>query len=315
MRLVSASDREKQLRNSYAGSGVSFVKWVGRYKGARSRVVMRCDTHGEWETGLNPLIYKNSGCPLCCASSPIIENDAVSILTERLSVRGHHFVGFDKGFAGSCSRVMAKCDIHGEWTTDYQNIVLALTGCPSCAHNRQPDRTERENDISCKIQGTGWRISGWVDEDNITAFSKIMMYCPDHGKWLSNPNAILSKGYGCPGCATSGFNKNAPATTYCLVSECRQFVKIGITNNLDTRLKSLRRATPFGFDIVERFDFENGELCAVFERLMLDKFDSAGFTGFDGATEWVKWNHEITAWFRLMNHTATAPMPTRLRNL
>lgn len=48
MRLVSASDREKQLRNSYAGSGVSFVKWVGKYKGARSRVVMRCDTHGEW---------------------------------------------------------------------------------------------------------------------------------------------------------------------------------------------------------------------------------------------------------------------------
>lgn len=300
MRLVSASDREKQLRDNYAGSGVSFVKWVGKYNGTRSRVVMRCDTHGEWETVLASLVYKRTGCPRCCANRTLVECDVVTELTESLSAKGVRFLGFPDGFNGARSRVKAECTIHGEWVTDYVNITSCLSGCPSCAHNRQPTRQEREQDIDANLNGTDWEFVRWVHEGKVTAFSKMVLNCHTHGEWISNPNALLSKHYGCPSCATSGFDKNAPASAYCLISECGGYVKVGITNNLDARMKSLRRVTPFRFDLADHFESTEGAVCSAFEKAMLDKFDSAGFTGFDGATEWVKWNHEVLSWFRLM---------------
>ncbi len=50
--------------------GHAFTGFVGEWEGARTKIVMVCDTHGEWDTGnISTLINKGVGCPGCKAGA------------------------------------------------------------------------------------------------------------------------------------------------------------------------------------------------------------------------------------------------------
>lgn len=65
-RQWTAEDRVAQIN---ALQNISFVKWVGEYKGKRSKVICRCDIdESEWAASVDNLVYQHSGCPRCAKS-------------------------------------------------------------------------------------------------------------------------------------------------------------------------------------------------------------------------------------------------------
>ena len=69
-------------------------------------------------------------------------------------------------------------------------------------------------------------------------------------------------------------------------------MKIGISNNPKRRHKQLEKRTPFKFNIVEQLEGD-GTKIAELEKYFHNKYESAGFKSFDGATEWLVCTPEL----------------------
>jgi len=54
------------------------------------------------------------------------------------------------------------------------------------------------------------------------------------------------------------------------------------------------------FNIIEIFSDDSGEKISNLERMFHKKYESAGFSGFDGATEWLKFSPELLEEFRCL---------------
>lgn len=59
---IPAHVREQQINNT---TGISFVRWVGRYKNVYSKAVCRCSAGHEWSASVDNLLHKGNGCPSC----------------------------------------------------------------------------------------------------------------------------------------------------------------------------------------------------------------------------------------------------------
>ena len=107
-----------------------------------------------------------------------------------------------------------------------------------------------------------------------------------HTEWASLVANVLTHGSGCPVCAKrenararafAKIDPRAPGFLYRIDSACGKFSKIGFTQNLLKRLGKrmhvIKEGSPFHV-----FDLEKALILSV---------ESAGFSGFEGATEWL----------------------------
>ncbi|ATI16520.1 hypothetical protein kpv79_67 [Klebsiella phage vB_KpnM_KpV79] len=200
----------------------------------------------------------------------------VEVITERLEGRNITLLGY-----GGSARVKShwKCrTCEHEWGATVDN-VLRDHGCPQCAGNAPlttevvTERLEGRNITLLRYEGSTMEKSQWRCD--------VCSY-----EWETSAGSVLS-GRGCPACAEYGYKSSLPGTLYALRSDCGRYVKIGITNNFKRRFRKLKRVTPFDVSVIERIECD-GQTARQFEKMFHDKFESAGFTGFDGATEWLQ---------------------------
>lgn len=99
----------------------------------------------------------------------------------------------------------------------------------------------------------------------------------------------FSRRWFCKKCGnkTRGFRPDKCGYLYALRSECGRYLKVGISNNPDARLKSLSARTPFAFNRVELIRFDNGKDALDNETRIHRNHESASLSGFDGCTEWL----------------------------
>lgn len=91
----------------------------------------------------------------------------------------------------------------------------------------------------------------------------------------------------CSGRADHGFKRTEKkAYVYFLESVSAGAIKIGVTHNKYERIKKLIKNTPFQFDVIKIVK-TSGINAAKMESHFHKKFKNAGFSGFDGCTEWV----------------------------
>lgn len=57
--------REQQIAELCEGTIYSFVGWVGKYTGKKSRFSMKCEKHGMWVTNSASFIHSRGRCPQC----------------------------------------------------------------------------------------------------------------------------------------------------------------------------------------------------------------------------------------------------------
>lgn len=299
MRRISAQERESQISRLCEGTVYSFLGWVGTYTGVTSSTMMTCKKHGNWSVRLQNLL-SGRRCPTCAREYTGVKNqkDLVHFLKRACEIHADKYDYSSTIYVKSTSDVQIICKIHGVFKQKPCKH-LSGRGCPKCGTEAR-DNFKRDNldsflQKALSLHGHRFDYSKTVYEKSS---KKVLIGCGVHGFFSQSPNDHLN-GRGCPECAVYGFKQHIQAGLYCLKAKEQDYVKIGISNNVEKRIKILKSATPFEFDVLHIIE-NSGATIAKLEKMFHNEFESAGFSGFDGATEWLKWTPEIQHWLRFL---------------
>jgi hypothetical protein len=124
-----------------------------------------------------------------------------------------------------------KCSEGHIFTSQPRHVIGGKFGCRECFVDNLRISGQEIND---RIVHRGIQMTGEY-YDTVT---KVEFECICGYKWLATPRGIL-KGRGCHKCATHGFNPGRPGWIYILVFD--EYIKYGITNNINQRLYSHKR--------------------------------------------------------------------------
>lgn len=281
----SAEDRVCHLNSL---PGLRFVCWVDGWHGNFSKALMRCEKGHEWPSSVNNLLNHRRGCPKCAGRysySPFEREEQLNALP------GMQFVRWS-----SQSKATMKCERGHEWAATVDCLVNSGTGCPKCAGNHRYSADDRVRQLEA-LPGKAfvcW-VSNYRDKN-----SKAVMRCDKGHEWDAAVDCLVNEGTGCPSCAKSGYDPSKPGTLYALRNAEGTHIKIGISNTHKRRLAELRRATPFDFEPIHIHHCDDGGIIRDLEKIFHDSFESSGFTKFDGATEWLKFDPQILYLLRIL---------------
>lgn len=258
-----------------------------KYEAAKKPVSIICNKCGNiFSQTPNNHIFGKQGCPRCAGKNLSLQ-ERIAALKE---VHGDWYDYSLVEYKSAKSLIKIVCPLHGVFEQTYDGHLHGK-GCSKCK-NRNLSLEER---IS-----TFRNVHGYKYDYSLVAYrnptTKIKIICPEHGVFEQTPNAHLS-GQGCPDCSITGYSAKRESVLYLLVDdlEIPVVVKVGITNNFDSRLKNLRLATPFPTYVLKVFTFEAGCATLQLEQLAHAVFADRNchFEGFDGCTEWFWYSHEI----------------------
>lgn len=232
------------------------------------------------------------------------KEEVVSKILKSLSDTDYSFVNFDGNYVNSRSKVLLNCLKHGNWSVAIRHVTSTKSGCPDCGHVRCSSKKAQTIDIVTdkvknRCKSYSYNFHGFKGAYK-NRKSLLLIECPLHGVYQVNINNFIDNQKKCPGCKRTGFNPSKIGYLYALRSKCGCFVKVGVTNKPSVRFSTLRRATPFEFDVIENVCFEDGKDAWNLEKIFHNTFSSANLNGFDGCTEWLKWSSQIQAWFRFL---------------
>ena len=153
-------------------------------------------------------------------------------------------------------------------------------------------REEWESRI--KAAGTGrYELVRWHVSGKFCALKRCVVRCAEDGyEWSATVSNLVNNERGCPRCAKYGFQLEKDGYLYALRSKCGMYLKVGISNNPSRRHRQLERSTPFKFNLVEQISGDGVKISEL-EKHFHSKYERAGFTGFDGATEWLICSGEL----------------------
>lgn len=282
-------EREYQILEECSRRGFVFKRWVDGYKNAYSKVICSCATHGEWSVSVHNFVNGKRGCPGChndatgarCRRGEKEVIDAINSLRN-----GCKFDSWATAYTGTQSKFNCKCEIHGPWSVSVLHYLHSGTGCPSCAGLKPFSKKEREQQIIKGCEFSGLKFVGWVGPYK-NSYSRFIYECPLHGRNEVSVNTFINSGTRCPGCSECGFNKDADAGLYALLSSDGSLVKVGISNTPQERISTLKRKTPFSFSVIGIRAGTGRDILSL-EKYFHTKYARAGLFGFDGYTEWLK---------------------------
>lgn len=284
-------------------NGQSFVRWSGDHLNSSSLVLVKCLKHGMYTRSVSDVVNRKLLCSKCYGRKDADERQRE--IVEKCVGTHYSFVGWLGQFKGTSTRFKYFCEHHGVQTAIFANFFYHDKRCSKCGDENNSVRFRSDIEkvrqkIAQKLKNTPYLFIGWMDTYK-NRYSKIKLDCPEHGTWeVSLDNFTKENGTACPSCALTGYRSTKKGALYCLRSECGQFVKIGISNKPKQRFATLRRDTPFGFHVIEIFAHEDGRKAQEWEKIFHKSFESANLTGFNGCTEWLKWNPQIPLWFRFL---------------
>lgn len=252
------------------------IKW-------NSKVPVICSEHGVFETIVNNH-QRGAGCPSCAGVKFLSREEKI---TNAKTIHGDKYdYSLWPEKTSMNDMVTTICPEHGEWSHSVANHINRGAGCPECANNR-PRTFDKFLEQVKKVHGDKYV---YAEQEDVRGETKIFITCPTHGEFQQSTSNHLA-GKGCSGCSITGFKSNKPGTVYILQSsDC---FKVGITNNMGQRLKQLRSETPFEFIVSSVLNFDNGKDAKHVESFMLNFHESAGLSGFSGATEWRKGSPKV----------------------
>lgn len=270
--------REAQLSRL---PGKTFIRWVGEYSGHKSRVVMRCCNGHEWEANSSVLINEGTGCPRCFGNGKYSKEHREMQL---MGLKNKTFIRWVDGYRNVHSKALVRCSAGHEWEAMACNLLRG-DWCPECSKKKHVPEAKRIDQINSV---PGIRFVRW-EFDYKNAFSKAILRCDNGHEWASAVAHTVNGGKGCPSCAKTGFDYSKPASVYFLISDSGGYIKVGISNAIKRRLYELSRGTPFGFKAIGIIR-TSGHDAIDLEKTIHHSFESAGLRGFDGATEWLKYD-------------------------
>ena len=275
------------------GDRFELVRWrCDNDFGSNKRVIMRCLSDGkEWVT--RPCdIMNGKGCPMCSCKRLITEGERI----EQINSNGKiEFLRWDGEFKNAFSRAVVRCLADGYvWSSNINSLINSNRGCANCSGQRRWTAKERIEHINKKPSVSFVNWDGEYTNVNSRAYVRCekCLY-----EWCATVDQLVNEGTGCPCCAKYGYDKSKAGFLYSLRSECGRYVKVGISNNPERRQAELIRSTPFTFSCIEQLEGDGVKISEL-EKHFHDKYERAGFTGFDGCTEWLVCSNELLSELR-----------------
>lgn len=281
---------EIRIQQINALPNIKFLRWADGYQNQKSKAVVKCAIdHYEWSATINNLVDGGWGCPMC--SNKIRWTEAQRV--EQIKAAGaglFRFIEWVGKYKNCYSRAVVECLHDGfRWSPTVNTISGGLAGCVRCAGLEPVSAEDRIRHIN---KSGKMRFIRWHTEYK-NVLSRVVVECAKcKFVWSPRSSEIVNDARGCPCCAERGYNPRKTGYLYALRSECGRYVKAGISNNVSRRVAELRRATPFRFDLVE-VSRRDGVTIAHEEKRIHAEYESAGFEGFHGATEWLLYSERL----------------------
>ena len=130
------------------------------------------------------------------------------------------------------------------------------------------------------------------------SLSRVVRYCPRcKNEWGTEYRIIARTGSGCPRCAnarnardrsSSKMREGVETVVYRIDSAYGCYCKVGVTQNLLKRANDVECRVPFALGKKVSVLFRGDKHTAIaFEKVLVERVETAGFHGFEGATEWL----------------------------
>lgn len=306
-RLIEAPAIQKVI-DGCASRGIGFCGLSEPWIGASTRLIFLCGKHGAWRTTTYKSFMRGAGCNQCGMeklfkavgnTKRITEADWIERFVSTGKFHsGHSFKRMHKvnRWVVSCSvcksdefSVAGLCS--GEFEVDQCLLKLGKPPC-RCAGTMMLTPDQRIYMMNKIASDRGIAFIGWDDVFYKNPKSIAVLSCKEHGEFKCRYDSFLYVGSGCPSCTTRGFRPSKRSVVYALISDCDGYIKIGISNKPKQRMKELTRSTPFKFSVHSMLRMR-GACARHLEKSVQSNFMSAGFRGFCGATEWLRYDPAI----------------------
>ncbi|UPW42579.1 hypothetical protein BAHKABFF_00029 [Salmonella phage CF-SP1] len=260
------------------------------FNGSHSKLIINCQHHGYFEQIANNHL-NGRGCKDCGIKTKIMKRmlSSSEFIAKSKCLHGNKYDYEITEYHGSNSIVRMTCKTHGEFKQRASDHLKGH-GCQKCGKIALSEGQRSSIfyfiERACEIHGDKYDYSNVIYKHGKV---KVAITCIEHGVFYQMPHAHLS-GQGCPSCAKTGFDSNKCGYIYFLMSEYG--IKVGITNTLQKRVNGLKSSTPFNFNLIHKIKTTGVEAQKI-EKYFHKKYESAGLTGFDGATEWLNYSTEL----------------------
>lgn len=281
---------EIRINQINARPAISFVRWVEGYFNCESKALCRCEIDGfEWPARVMDLA-RGKGCPQCAGKRRWTADERIKQINSRHNIE---FIRWGGPYTGCKTKAIVRCVVDGfEWSASVDNLVITGTSCPQCSGRRRWTSDERIAQINSLPNSTFVRWEGGYRNCD----SKAICHCDSGHEWSASLNNLINKRSGCPSCAESGYNPSKQGVLYLLRSECGAMVKIGISNDIHTRHRTLRRETPFPWSCIAIVKGDGYSVAAA-EKELHSNTEPVEFNApFNGYTEWRKWDDRLPMW-------------------
>lgn len=282
---------EDFITKSKKRHGDTYCYGKSEYISVHDKITVTCRTHGDFLVAPKNHYLRGSGCPECgrLRTAEARQLDTGLFVACAIETHGDTYTYGNTEYVCSRDKLVITCKKHGDFLQK-ANAHLNGAGCPECGAERVVEcQTSDVEEFVAKANAVHGGLYSYTKTVYSSSQSKVLITCNTHGDFEQRPNDHL-QGRGCPSCSTLGFNPSKPAFVYFLLdTETHSRVKIGISNNPDKRLTELKRGTPFSIDRIELFETPS-EITLQIEALCHYQLESANLKGFDGATEWFKFD-------------------------
>ena len=265
-----------------------------RYLGISSAVKIICHDHGVFLQKADYHLQGN-GCAKCGIlkrSKSRVERNAENFVEKAKKIHRDRYDYEKVVYKNVKHKVEISCKKHGPFLQTPDDHLNQRAGCKKCAHETLSiTRSMGVTEFIKRAHDVHDHEYNYDKCEYINIDTKVSIMCLKHGLFKQTPFNHL-RGQKCPECACYGFNPLSSGFVYFLLSEETNCIKVGITNDLKTRLRSLKRSTPFPFVLIKTVSMK-GEHCRQLETRYHTQYESANLTGFDGATEWLKYSKDL----------------------
>ncbi len=204
--------------------------------GSNKKLPWRCHLGHEWIAQPNSRSGEGRGCAVCSGNAVLAGFNDLATTHPELAAEAL----FDPTtvVAGSHKKLPWRCSHGHEWTAVVKERALGSTRCPYCSGNVV---LPGFNDLATTHPHIA--AEALFDATTVTAGShrKVPWRCDEGHKWKATVKDRALAGNGCPSCATSGFDPASPGWVYLMEHPEWGLLQIGITNDINRRLKHHER--------------------------------------------------------------------------
>lgn len=189
---VGKSDTKSFVKAAKAIHGSKYRYSLVRYKGNKTKVVITCPEHGDFEQVPSSHL-KGHGCAECAANYKMTTS---SFIKKSEAAHEGKYDYSKANYISATESVVIICPEHGEFLQRAGEHVSGK-GCVSCGGS-QPYTTETFIAKAKAVHGDKYDYS---KVNYVNAKTKVVIICPDHGEFHQQLQTHIDSKAGCPKCA------------------------------------------------------------------------------------------------------------------